>query len=330
MISLSQAIIGYQLDARARRLSPHTLADYQNSFRKFQDYLAINPVNPAHPVDPDPDLATITPDHVRGFLASLATAAPVVNGRVRTIGKKQTLNIHTGLSALWTWAVREGYAPRHILHDIQRPRPEKPAISPYTQDDLKRLLAACDITKSYSRAGQRITERTRGTALRDRCLLLVLLDTGVRASELCGLRIIDADLRNQRITVTGKGSKTRIIPLGPSSAKCLFRYITAERKDAAVNQPLFLAANDRPLNRDALIKVLARLGERAGVTDVHPHRFRHTFAVLFLRNGGNTRALQDLLGHETLEMIKVYTRLADADLAIAHRQASPVENWRLG
>lgn len=328
MISLSQAILGYQLDARARRLSPHTLADYQNSFRKFQDYIAVNPVNPAHPV-PDPDLAAITPDHVRGFLASLATAAPIVNGRVRTIGKKQTLNIHTGLSALWTWALREGYATRHILHDIQRPRPEKPAIIPYSQDDIKRLLTACDQTKTYQRAGQRIQERTRGTALRDRCLILVLLDTGVRASELCGLRIIDADLRNQRITVTGKGSKTRMIPIGPSTAKLIFRYLSAERRDVAVNEPLFVA-NDRQLNRDALVHLLARLGERAGVTDVHPHRFRHTFAVLFLRNGGNTRALQDLLGHETLDMIKTYTRLAEADLAIAHRQASPVENWRLG
>lgn len=329
MISLSQAILGYQLDARARRLSPHTLADYQNSFRKFQDYIATHPVNPVHPVDTDPDLAAITPDHVRGFLASLATAAPIVNGRVRTIGKKQTLNIHTGLSALWTWALREGYATRHILHDIQRPRPEKPAIIPYSQDDIKRLLAACDQTKTYQRAGQRIQERTRGTALRDRCLILVLLDTGVRASELCGLRIIDADLRNQRITVTGKGSKTRMIPIGPSTAKLIFRYVSAERRDVAVNEPLFIA-NGRPINRDALVHLLARLGERAGVTDCHPHRFRHTFAVLFLRNGGNTRALQDLLGHETLDMIRVYTRLAEADLAIAHRQASPVENWRLG
>lgn len=325
MITLSQAIIGYQLDAAARRLSPRTLADYANTFRKFQTYLAEHPERSG----PDPELTAITPDHVRAFLASLATARPVINGRVRTIGKKQTLNIHTGLSALWTWAVREGYAPRHILRDIQRPRPEKPTISPYSQDDLKRLLAACDQTKTYQRAGQRITERTRGTALRDRTIILVLLDTGVRASELAGLRIIDADLRNQRITVTGKGSKTRHIPFSAATGKLLYRYINTERKEAAVNEPLFLA-NDRPINRDALCKLLARLGDRSGVTDTHPHRFRHTFAVLFLRNGGNTRVLQDILGHETLEMIKVYTRLAEADLTNAHRQASPVENWRLG
>lgn len=318
MLTLSQAIMGYQLDARARRLSPHTLADYANAFAKFRAYLGA-----------DVELASITTDQVRAFLGSLATAAPVVNGRIRTIGKKQTLNIHTGLSALWSWALREGYVTRHILHDIQRPRPEKPVIVPFSQDDVKRLLAACDQTKCYHRAGQRIQERTRSTALRDRCLLLVLLDTGVRASELAGLRITDTDLRNQRIIVTGKGSKTRMIPISAATAKLIFRYISAARKEAAVNEPLFIA-NERPVNRDSLAKLLTRLGERAGVNDVHPHRFRHTFAVLFLRNGGNTRALQDLLGHETLEMIKVYTRLAEADLAIAHRQASPVENWRLG
>lgn len=317
-IALSRAITGYLLDARARRLSEHTIGDYQNTFRRFQ----------AHFVS-DPDLDQITPDQVRAFFAGLATPHPGADGRTRTIGKKQSLNYHTGLSALWTWATREGYASRHILHDIQRPKPERPVIVPYSQDDIKRLLAACDQTKSYQRAGQRITERNRESALRDRCIILLLLDTGVRASELCGLRIIDADLRNQRITVTGKGSKTRALPISPSTAKLLFRYVGADRREAAVNQPLFLSTDGRQLNRDTLAKLLLRLGERAGVTDCHPHRFRHTFAIQFLRNGGNTRALQEMLGHETLEMIRIYTRIAEADLAQAHRTASPVENWRL-
>ncbi len=317
-ITLSRAIAGYLLDAHARRLSPHTIADYQNTFRRFQAHF------PA-----DPALDAISPDQVRAFFAGLATPQPGADGRTRTIGKKQTLNYHTGLSALWSWAVREGYARRHVLHDIQRPKPERPVIIPFSQDDVKRLLAACDQTRTYQRAGQRITERNRQSALRDRCIILLLLDTGVRASELCGLRLIDADLRNQRITVTGKGSKTRALPISPSTGKMLFRYVGAERKDAAANEPLFLSTDGQPLNRDTLAKLIIRLGERAGVTDCHPHRFRHTFAVLFLRNGGNTRALQEMLGHETLEMIKVYTRIAEADLAIAHRTASPVESWRL-
>ena len=83
------------------------------------------------------------------------------------------------------------------------------------------------------------------------------------------------------------------------------------------------------MNRDALLKLLIRLGAKAGVRDCHPHRFRHTFAVNFLRNGGNAFELQMALGHTTLQMVQTYLALAQADLDAAHRKASPVENWRL-
>lgn len=72
-----------------------------------------------------------------------------------------------------------------------------------------------------------------------------------------------------------------------------------------------------------------RLGAKAGVQDCHPHRFRHTFAVNFLRNGGNAFEIQMALGHTTLQMVQTYLALAQADLDAAHRKASPVENWRL-
>jgi integrase/recombinase XerD len=321
-ITLSQAIDRYLTEARADRLSEHTLADYNNAFHKLQAHLG-----------GDPPLAGITVDHLLAFFASLAATATAPSGvaprPARPIGAKQQLNIHTGLSALWTWALRRGYIERHIVHEIRRPRPDKPVIVPLTQADLKAILAQSDRSIGYARAGQRVTDYQRPTGIRDRAIIFLLIDTGVRASELCDLRLRDVDVRNARITVTGKGRKQRTLPLGPTCLKAVTRYIAAERSEATVNEPAFIGLGGIPLTRDALLKLVKRLGDRAGVEGVHPHRFRHTFAIQYLRNGGNTRALQEALGHETLEMIRTYTAIAEADLVNGHRTASPVENWRL-
>lgn len=321
-LTLSQVITGYLLEATARRLSPHTIADYTNSFRKLQTFLST-----------DVPFSDITADDIRRCLADLATVPRAPAGcaarAAKIVSPKQLLNIHTGLSALWTWAVAEGYAPRHILREIERPRPQRPVITGFTKTDITAILEQADKSRAFNRPGQRITDYQRPTALRDRAIILLLLDTGIRASELCGLQLRHVDLKNRAITVLGKGNKERRLPFGPSCGKILFRYIAQDRKDAAVNEPLFVVGDDRPLDRGWLLKLLQRLGERAGVHDCHPHRFRHTFAIEYLRNGGNTRALQEALGHETLEMIRTYTRIAEADLANAHQVASPVEHWRL-
>ena len=86
---------------------------------------------------------------------------------------------------------------------------------------------------------------------------------------------------------------------------------------------------DRSLSRYGLGRLIGRLGQRSGVRDAYPHRFRHTFAINFLRNGGNIYVLQEILGHSTLEMVRRYVKLAERDLASGHQLASPVANWNL-
>ena len=305
-ISLSQTLLGYTLAANARRLSPCTLAEYTNTYRKLQAFLP-----------DDPPLAAITIGQIRAFLDSLSN-----------LSKKSLLNAHTDLSALWAWALREQIVARNIIRDVDPPRPEIREIIPFTEADVRALVGACDRTRAYTRPGQRPCANARPTYLRDRAIILLLLDTGMRATELCRLRVYQADLKNQRLVVEGKGDKERMLPISSRTAQALWKYL-ATRSSPPSGSILFATIHERGLDRQQLRHLVERIGIRAGVDDVHPHRFRHTFAITFLRNGGNVYALQRILGHSTMEMVKRYLSIAQVDIETAHRDASPVARWGL-
>lgn len=306
-LTLSQAFDGFELAALARRLSPKTILDYQNTFRKFFYFL-----------DEDPPLDSITPRHIREFLSAQTS-----------VGKKTLLNYHTGLSALWTWAVDEGYASAHVVRRCERPIPEKRLVLPYSEPDIKALLASVDKSAVLLRPGHRPFSISVPQADRHRAIIFLLLDTGIRAQELCDLTILHADLRNRRVKVFGKGARERAVPFSPRTGQILWKYITAHRKDSYANDPLFLTDESRPLDRSVLRQALVRIAHRAGVSGVNVHRFRHTFAINYLRNGGDPWSLQLMLGHSTLDMVRTYLAIAQADLDSNHRQASPVANWSI-
>ena len=318
---LSQAIDGFLLEKASQQLSIHTVRDYTTTFRKFQTFLG-----------GDPPFAGISREQIMQFLAYLRTPQEhpgAVKMAAKPLSKKTILNYHTGLSALWTWAVLEGVREEHLLHSIPRPDPEDPAVVPFSEQDVRALLAACDRCRPYTRPGQRPFDVERATASRDKALILIMLDTGARASELCELLMKNIDLKNRRIMVLGKGDKERLLPLSATTAKALWRYTNEERSEVHNGDPVFVSQDGRPFSRGALLQLLWHLGEKAGVVDCHPHRFRHTFAINFLRNGANAYELQMALGHSTLEMVKRYLELANTDVEAAHKRASPVERWKL-
>ena len=174
----------------------------------------------------------------------------------------------------------------------------------------------------------------RPTARRDKAIILTLLDTGLRASELCALRVDDVDLKSGKVIVRhnvggSKGGKGRTVFLGKNCRRVVWRYL-AEREDGDQPEaPLFLNIYNRPMNPGSLRHLIKGLGEKAEVKNCHPHRFRHTFAITYLRSGGDIFTLQSLLGHSSLDMVRHYARVAEVDIEHAHRKASPVDNWRL-
>lgn len=304
-ITLSQAIAGFMLNIEGRRLSVNTINDYKNTLRKFQIHFKENPL-----------MDQITTDDISAWLA------------VQTVSKKTVLNYHTCLSSLWKWLVQQKLLQENIIHDIERPRPEKRLVIPLDPDEIRSLMASLDKSKPYSRPGKRTSDHSLPNVDRNRAVLLFFLDNGVRVSELCGIKIKHLDVKNARCFIFGKGSKERFVPFSARTGQVIWRYLTL-RKDHDPDDYLFVNRDNRQMTRNGIAEMLADLGARAGVEDVHPHRLRHTFAINFLRAGGDIFTLQMILGHEELDMVRHYSRLANADMARVHRRASPVEFLRL-
>lgn len=151
----------------------------------------------------------------------------------------------------------------------------------------------------------------------------------MRASELCDFLIKDYTQQQGRLLVRdGKWGKDRVLFLGQAGRRALWRYLTS-RHDTKANDYLFPTKTGRRLDRNNLRGTLQAIGDRAGVPNVTVHRFRHTFAINFLRNGGSVLELQEMLGHEKLDTVRIYAKLAETDLAAAQRRSSVADNWRL-
>ena len=173
----------------------------------------------------------------------------------------------------------------------------------------------------------------RSTSDRDIALIILLLDTGIRSGEACRLNIKDLDLENGEVLITPYGSsqrktKSRVLPIGKATRRALWRYL-ASRSGTDGNDPLFLTVAGKRMNPNSVRLLLTDLGVKASVPNCHPHRFRHTFAVEYLRNDGDIFTLQMILGHESLDMVRRYLQLARSDAVNAHRRSSPADKLKL-
>jgi len=308
-MQLDYALDGYWL-AKARTISPNTERDYRLSLERFTQF-----------VGPTIEVEAITSNDIERFLNHLTEDLH--------LSKKTVINHLIALSSFWTWLERHAGVPHIIRHKVRSPRYHRPQITPFTQDEIRALLDACAHTAAWDRRWSKSIRSRRPTATRDRAIILMLVDSGVRVSELVNLKIGDYDRRRGQVRIKhGKGDKERIVFVGNATRQAIWKYL-AERGQTTEDQPLFATATGKPLDRDDVRKMLVRLGQRAGVKDVHPHRFRHTFAIAFLRNGGNPLELQEMLGHARLDTVRLYVRLAEVDLERAQKNASPADNWRL-
>jgi len=308
---------------RRSDLSPHTINDYIVTGKHVLTYF-----------EHDPLIVDLDRDDWIGFFNDLCerinTPAGIAPRPSKPLSAKTRRNIHTNLSALYTWLVKTGHVEENIIRTIDRPGyKSSPRIDPLTHDEIDALIEACDHTARWT---TKDTVSLRHTALRDQLIVKLLLDTGMRAQELCDVQLKHVSLAQRAIVVPhGKGDKNRVVHFGNRTSKLMWEHLDARLESSKPEGYLFTVdnANTRPMTRHALRRLVGRLGERAGITNVHPHRFRHTFATEYLRNGGQMMALKDLLGHSDFEMVEHYAHFVQADVKRDHQNASPVDNWKL-
>lgn len=310
-MKLDQAIAGYWLENQSR-LAKTTQTGYHWAFAIFTAYIG-----------PSTEIESITTNDIRRFMT-------YCHDKKKLSGKSRA-NIWIVLSSLWTWAEKEpALRTPHIIRGlVQQPTYTQKKIVPYTQPEMTAMIAACDTADTWrTRTGKLVSSR-RDTALRDKAILILLVDTGLRASELCALTLSDYNNKNGEIDIRhGKGDKERTVIAGANARKALWRYL-ATRSDKEPGEPLFATRSGLHMNKDGLRHLVQRVAERTGVRNANLHRFRHTFAINFLRNGGNVVELQRFLGHEQMSTVTIYLNLAQSDMAAAQKLASPADNWRL-
>ena len=270
-----------------------TIRGYRESLTRLQE-VGVRLEFPA-------EVEAFTVQHVYAFLGAL---------RERGASRAYQHRLHREVKAFFSWCKRFDVITENVFARVPLVKLEQQIVQPFSTDDVRRLLAA--INRGV-RAG------TRNYAL-----VLFLLDTGVRASECVSVRLDDVDWERGRVRVLhGKGQKQRWVGIGEQARAALTDYLLVRGE---AEGPLFLSERSgKGLHSLALNVLFTKLGQQAGVTHVHPHRFRHTFATWAIRSQAREIDVQSLLGHSSLTMVQRYARTYSSEQAVlAHEHFSPV------
>ncbi len=271
--------------------SPNTVSSYCATLKDFRR------VGTRAGYPEDLDGYTVT--HVYAFLEDV---------RARGSSPAYRHRRHREVKAFFSWCKRMDLVGDNVFARVPLVKLEQQIIQSFRQDDITKLLESQD--------------RTTHTGCRNYALFLFLL--GVRASECVTIKVDDVDWERGRVRVLhGKGRKQRWVGVGERTVVTLREYIAEYRRE----QPgvLFQSSKGAALHTHALNVILQRVADRAGLTKVHPHRFRHTFATWAIRSNAREIDVQSLLGHSSLAMVQRYARTYSSEQAVqAHAAFSPV------
>lgn len=286
-----------------RNASEHTIISYRNDLETFLKFTA-----DVEQISTDAvDLSSISRLSIRLWLGDLSEQGMAKS----TIARKVA-----ALRSFFKYCFKRGHIEKNPAHLLVVPKKDKSLPKTATVEDIERMMDAVN------------TETTRG--LQNRAILELFYGTGMRLSELTGLNLSDIDLKQNQVTVKGKGNKQRIIPLGKTVSGILKDFIEkrpelyGDRTDADAKKALFIAASGQRIYDRAVGLIVEKYFKMTSeVTQKSPHVLRHSFATHMLDNGADIRIIKEFLGHANLAATQVYTHTSIERLKNVYEQAHP-------
>lgn len=289
---LSESLLLWLESMQARGFSPKTLYGYKVNVGAFIRYLQQQGLT---------DLDSVRPAHIRRWL---------IHRQQKGVSNAQLHNDYRQPRTFWRWCIREELTQNDPFAKVEKPR-LLPVVKPVlTPDEVQALLNAC--------------QGSDWVRLRDRALVLLLLDTGLRIHEAHALTV--GDTKRETVLIRGKGGKQRIVFLSADTRLALHKYLRAcPFAGHSDDAPLWWSKHGKPLTLWGLIETIDRIGRRAGLPQhLGAHTFRRSFATWTLRSGIDLEHLRQLMGHSDYTVLRQYLTLVEADLKHAHQRHSPV------
>lgn len=315
-IRLDSLLQGYRLYARTEGKSPKTIGITGTAIGTLRDFLEARTYSTT--------VTEIGIQELREFILHLQQVKAFKRHRF-TRPQDKGLSGHAincylrAIRAFWSWLVREEIIRENPFDKVRIPRAPQKIVATFSDSQIRALLGAICVSNPVG--------------FRDWTIILALLDTGLRAGELTGLTTDDVNLGDGVVRVNGKGSKERIVPIGSRVQRAMWKYLQHNRPQPAnpLCRNFFLTRSGVPMSVNRLESVVEKHGWRARIEGVRcsPHTLRHTFAISYLRNGGDVFSLQRILGHSSMDVVRIYVNLAAVDVKACHQKFSPADNLEM-
>lgn len=272
-------------------LAKNSLSAYENDLTKLKAWCEKNGY----------EIEKLTRHDLREWLIDLGRTKLLDNSKRRIV---------SALRGFYKFLMIDGHIKINPAENLDLPQKGLYLPKFLNQAEMDQLLAAPEVS----------TE----TGVRDRALLELMYACGLRVSEAVGVKLGDIDIESGILTTTGKGSKTRRVPVGSSAVEWVKSYLSIRRKKENIEiQNLFVTPAGMPMNRGSIFELVREYGRKAGLQDISPHTLRHSFATHLVQNRADIRSVQQMLGHADISTTQIYTHMTDAHLRDSYERFHP-------